>query len=411
MDILKQRYSGFWLFITALWVLILVGLGLAMYNSPQVAGDYRYYHAGAQRIIHDLPLYDNIDTSRDYVGPPLVIQMVLPFIARTDYATSVVIWYVINVISFLAAMWMITQTLTTPRLKLILWSGSLFFMPLWFSLGPGQVNPVMMVFIVGAWYTYRNGHKILPGVLLAIIVWTKFYPGLLIVYFLWKREWRVVISAGVATVLVLLFQMTLVGFDGMVQFFTEILPPLIAQGQPHLNHSNNSVTGFSQRLFSISRQVINIIDSPLLLALTRYSLMGLLLGSVAYLTAKPSVKMTRTPVARFDLEYALTLLVALLLGSTLGVHGMLNSLFAIAMVLNYTSHSRLRQILLALLVAVSLIDIHLVIIIGYLMPPSENTMPALALSMPFFGMLILWAATIMTLQQQIQKSELNPLAE
>jgi len=275
----------------------------------------------------------------------------------------------------------------------------------------GQVTPIMFLFTVGAWYCYHKGYRIAAGALLAIIVWTKFYPGLLIVYFLWKRDWRVVISAVVSTVLVIVFQMGLVGFDGFVSFFREVLPPLLAEGQPWLNHSNNSVLGFAQKLFSPAPNIEMLVESPLLVSLTRYSLTLLLLFSVFFLSRQP---MKKTALVQFDLEYSLALVVAMLLGSTLGVHGMLSAMLPMA-VLGYgisrtalaesasaafasaASKSQQRVTVLGVALAYLLINLHIFIIVGIVAPGTDNTAPALLLSLPFFGMMLLWALLVYTL--------------
>lgn len=383
-------YPWFRLLVAVLWLGCLY-VSFSLYNNhPEGAGDYKYYFRGSQRILNGLPLYEGIDPAGDYIGPALVIQVVLPLVALTnDFRTSANLWFLVDLAAVIAALSLIAATLPSARSRLMLWGAMALSMPLIYSLWAGQVTTIMLLFMVGAWYSYRKGNRIAAGALLAIIVWTKFYPGLLLVYFLWKRDWRVVASAAVTTVLVILFQMTLVGFEGFIRFFTDILPPLVAVGQPLLNGSNNSVLGFAQRLFAPAPGVIMLVESPLMVSLTRYGLTGLLLFSVFSLSAK---RLTNT--RQFDMEYSLTLLVAMLLGSTLGVQGMLVAILPMVVILQSAPLSMRRTVRWGVALAYLLINIHLFIVLGFL--SAVNPLPALVLSMPFFGMMLLWGMTVWT---------------
>lgn len=391
--------------IALLWVLM-TGIMFSVSQSHSVgAGDYAYYHRGAERILNGVPLYEGINPSLDYVGPPLIVQMVLPLAAVTDFRGSAAMWFFINLAAFFGSLVMLGTALESARARWVLWVAAAFFMPMFYSFWLGQVTPIMLLLTVGAWYSYRRGYPIVTGILLAVVVWTKFYPGLLILYFLWKREWRVVASAAIATVLVILFQMALVGFDGFISFFTEVLPPLLSEGQPALNHSNSSLLGFVQRLFAPAPQVILVTESPLLLSITRYGFTLLLLGSLLYLTAGRSM-------VRFDLEFSLTLLVAMLLGSTLGYHSLLSALLAMVVLVQSAGKSptAIRRTALYTLLAYLLLNIHLFIMLGYLQPPSDNVLPALALSMPFFGMLLLWGMLMIAHQKRSLSTSVHPPA-
>lgn len=63
----------------------------------------------------------------------------------------------------------------------------------------GQVSVAITLCVLGSMLSYRNDRRILAGVLLGLGASIKYYPGLLAVYFLIRRDPRAVISFLVAT--------------------------------------------------------------------------------------------------------------------------------------------------------------------------------------------------------------------
>jgi hypothetical protein len=381
-------------------VTVYVALTLLVYlNHPNGAGDFDYYWRGVQRIVHHVPLYENL-SSEDYVGPLLQIQATALLIGLFDHQTAKLIWFFANIAILLVTLWILTRYLQTQRNRWLLWVGTILFVPTYASLWLGQITIILFALTVGGWASYRSGKPILTGVLLSVAIWTKFYPALFVVYFLWKREWQVMASAIVTGILLIVVQIVLSDLHTFVYYFTNILPNLFAEGQPALNYANQSILGFVQKIFSISPQVIPIIVSPLLMTITRIGLSLGIVGIAAYLSRKP---MRQTPLNQFDLEYSQIILIALLLGSTLGIHGMLSVIVAYTVLGQeyWGIRNRLRKRVRWLcMLSFFLINLQLFINIGYLQPPSTTTLPALVLSLAFFGMMLLWGITSYTLARQ-----------
>ncbi len=390
-----------WLIVTLWWGLYLVLLFPIYTSHPNGAGDFGWTWRGAERVIHNIPLYENM-TSQDYNYPPLLAQLVSPVVARFDRQTTNIIWYGFNSLLFFVTLGLLTRYIPDKRSRLIFWLAPAAFMPVYMSLFLGQSTFIQTILIAGAWMAYKDKKPAITGALLAGAVWTKFYPGLLLIYFVWKREWRVTISGLISTVFLVVFQIAVSGFDAFRDYFVEVLPDLAVHGQPELNHSNHSIVAFAEKLFSVSPQIDPLLISPALMHLTRFGLTIAIMGLLLYLSSRPA-SLQKTPPDQFDLEYALTLLSALLIGSTLGVHAMLPTLLVLFVLfrsrygLSAVSRTRLKLITL---LAVILINVHWFIIWGYVMPPSEAQLPALVLSLPFFGMLLLWGMVAYLLYKQ-----------
>lgn len=387
-----------WVLIGLLW-LVFLALALLIYTThPNGAGDFDIYYRGAQRVLQDIDLYANL-ASNDYVGPPLVVQLIAPLAALVDYKTAAVCWFFINAALILGSLAAIIRYLPSNRQRLTLVAAATFFGPTLITLWWGQSSPLVFALTTGAWVAYKERRPSLTGILLATAVWTKFYPGLFLVYFLWKREWRVVISAGIATAAVVVLQMLISGADTFIYYFTDVLPELFAQGQPALVYASHSLLSFLQRLFIESAQVQPLVVSPVLFSLSRLTLTFGFLAATIYAVSRPAnIKNTRPET--FDLEYGLILLTAQLMGSTLGTYSLLSVLLVYGLVLRNTPRAQTRRVGLWLFLSGTLITLHPFIIVGYLQPPSDNTLPALALSTPFFGMVLLWGMVVWLLSRQ-----------
>ncbi len=382
-----------WLLVALLWALFLGPTFYLYMNHPSGGGDFTYYYRGMQRLLNSTPLYENL-AAIDYVGPPLQIQLMSPLAMLTaDQAGAERLWFGINVIVLLGTLALLSRYVSQRHHRLILWTAPVFFVATYQSFLFGQVTIILLALTAGAWAAYREQRPILAGVLLAVAVWTKFYPGLLLAYFLWKREWRVVLAGAVTTLVVIGVQAVISGADTLLYYFTHVLPQLAAEGQPYLNHSNNSILGFAQKTFTEAPQVIPLLVSPALMTITRYGLLLGLGGVTLYYLSRPAIPLARTSLEKYDLEYAAVLLLALLGGSTLDLHGMLSALLPFVILFRHRyglpPQMRLRLKVISLL-AVILINTHHLVILGFLRPPSEVEMPSLALSLPFFGMLLLW---------------------
>lgn len=391
-----------WILVGLLWLLFLTAALWLYLNHPNGAGDFAIYYRGALRVIDGTPLYTNLHAG-EYQGPPLVVQLTAPIVALTEnFQQSAVVWFVVNVLMLVGTLAALLRYLPGQRTRLSLVAASVFFSPILVTLWWGQSSPLVFALTAWAWIAYKEKKPLLTGVLLAIAVWTKFYPGLLIVYFIWKRESRVTAGAIIGTIVVTAFQAGLCGVEVFLGYFTDVLPTLFTQGEPSVIYGSHSILSFAQRLFGEAPQVIPVLVNPVLLTITRVGLSLALLVTTTLAISRP-VRLSQTPPGRFDLEYILVLHAALLLGSTLGTYSLVSILLSFILILRNTPRPRIQLTGLGLFITGVLMTLHPLIVIGYLQPPSENTLPALALALPFFAMVMLWGlvAFVLFKQQQV----------
>jgi hypothetical protein len=92
----------------------------------------------------------------------------------------------------------------------------------------GQVHLLVLARIVLAWWLYERNHPVAAGLVLAFITLIKLVPAVLLVYFLLRREWRVL--AGAALGGALLLAVMLVGVGGLPTLLAMIGPLTSAAG-------------------------------------------------------------------------------------------------------------------------------------------------------------------------------------
>jgi hypothetical protein len=92
----------------------------------------------------------------------------------------------------------------------------------------GQVHLLILAGIVLAWWLRERNQPVAAGMVLAFITLIKLAPAVLIVYFLLRRDWRVL--AGAALGALLLFIVMLVGAGGLPTVLAAIPPLTTAAG-------------------------------------------------------------------------------------------------------------------------------------------------------------------------------------
>lgn len=90
------------------------------------------------------------------------------------------------------------------------------YLPFGENLGLGQVSGAILFLVLLAWLLLEHGHARVAGVVLALAIWIKLLPALLVVYLLLQRRWRVVIWATSACLLIGLGMVPIIGIQGVL---------------------------------------------------------------------------------------------------------------------------------------------------------------------------------------------------
>lgn len=195
----KTRFA-----LLALLCVVLVAVGLScVYRvawSDIQRTDYTVYTAAGQALLDHSDLYA-AQNSRGwrYVYPPPFALLMIPF-AKMSLALGATIWYLLEVMSIAAVSMMsvkMLQPLVQDRHKDLLYSLPLFSFCVILVSGAMrcQASIFMFTLMVATFYFHFAKNPIASGMSLAAAILMKVFPVVLVAYFAWRRQWRVLLSA------------------------------------------------------------------------------------------------------------------------------------------------------------------------------------------------------------------------
>lgn len=399
----KKISSRTLIILIILWIAFIAFITFLAMATGQGRWDFITYHHNAERLVQGEALYQGYTARYDYIYPPLLAQVIAPLTRFLSLDVISLGWHILSIILLILSIWLVNHYVKNPNQRLVFWLMPILFIPNMQSFWVGQISVVMLACLVGAWVAYKEDRPVIAGILLALITWLKIYPVFVLVYFLWKREWKLIFSAFITGILLGVLQIAISGLPTLMQYFTEILPRLATNGQNIGLFKNSSLLGFAHKLFTETSAIIPLVDSPTLASITRWFLVILVIGGSVWLITRPQ-KHQESPKhsARFDLEYALVVLVSLLFASTLWLSGMTPLMLCYQILLiqpltrGYRNLTRLSFFLVA---------IYFPFLLAY---QPNNKLPALVLSIGFYGVFLLWILMVLQLRKTINTDRSLP---
>ena len=151
------------------------------------------------------------------------------------------------------------------------------------------------------WVCGKNGRGWLAASIATAAV-IKIFPGVLLAYFLWRRDWKVIRAAVVWGMVLLLFQVITVG-PALVIDYIDVLARLGQEGQsidgePIGVFQQYSVKAFADRLFTPAKDTTHITDSELLRNLTWLGIVAVLVVGSAWAIVKTRLATRYAPTSR-----------------------------------------------------------------------------------------------------------------
>lgn len=363
-----RRYLT-WSGIAVLWLAFIALTWVMSHEGVSRQVDFRTYYDAAARLLAGEPLYQGVD-SVNYVYPPLVAQFFIPFVARFSLPQLWDAWIIANLIFLIATVAMLSRHIRPPAL---VWALTPLFMPLVEAFYVGQVTILLLALLAGAWWAVKHERRAVAGLLLALVTWIKVFPLLLIAYFLWKRDWRVVEAALVGGIALGALQIAISGVTPLIDM-TRTLLALNQAGQPWALARNASVFGFSSQWFGSQAEVTPVIASAALLWLSRGLITLVLIAGAVYATLRSH---------DFDAEFALVLLTSMLVSPTLFPASMPPLMLVFCLLLKRRS-SALRWFVTA---AIALLAIYWLYVVGYTGNPPAS---GLLMSFGFYTLAATW---------------------
>jgi hypothetical protein len=146
----------------------------------------------------------------------------------------------------------------------------------------GQMYLLVLATIAAGIYTQQRGYPIFAGTLLGVMIPVKYVGGFFLIYFLWKKQWQLVIAAAATGAAMIIITVLLQGTEIFRVFLAEVLPRhLQGEIQDPFAIQFQSWSSLLRRLF-VSSPSLNPqppIASPLLFSLFKNLLLWLWLAA------------------------------------------------------------------------------------------------------------------------------------
>lgn len=268
--------------------------------------------------------------------PPNSLLFYLP-LTFLNYFTAQNIFTIISIFSLIYCIYISFKILNTKNRLLLIAIILLFVLsfPTKFTLGMGQNNFVALAMLLTSFYFYKSKKLYLAGILLGLVISLKTIFIYLLLFYIIKKQWKVVITTFVVLFITTLIIYLIRGNLDLYKFYiTSVLPPLFRFENREIYY-NQGLSGFVSRLFSdIS---------------TRKIITGFL--SVIFVTYNAFIIYTKK---NNDLIFSLTTITLLLIDSLAWQHHFVWFLFPFIVLFNYSKNINSK-----LLIALSFILISL----------------------------------------------------
>lgn len=235
---MRRLLIGWLALLVCLWVVALV---VSVQIIPTQGFDFTVYLAAARSLRIDPSSNIYVPVSSCYphglasAYPPL-LALVLEPLTTLSCPAAIFLWAALNAVVWLGVVWWMSRGMGWWTALIV--PLGLFSYPLWRTLWLGQIN---LVLLLGMWAVVVLRPR-WAGIVLGFITALKVLPAMLLLWFILRREWKIVVSA-IATLLALCLVMALiVGPRGIAYFAGGFLAVGQGEIQTSLNASLGSVT-------------------------------------------------------------------------------------------------------------------------------------------------------------------------
>jgi len=206
---------------------ILFGLTKVLLQTDLI--DFRVYYEASQDFLKGINPYQPLYFQKiPFNYPPSAFIFLLPLVLF-PLKVSQIIWLVLSFLFLFGFAWILFQ-LYIPRkewwLKLLLTSFLLQNFPTKFTLVMGQANFLVLFLLITSFFFYLRQKSHLAGLFLGLATALKISPIFLIIFFLARKELKIVVSTlitFIAANLIFVFS----SLEAAVDYFQTKLPELL----------------------------------------------------------------------------------------------------------------------------------------------------------------------------------------
>jgi glycosyl transferase family 87 len=303
--------------------IVLFGAVLWTNHSPaNEMTDFSVTYIGA-RIVHEgrgSNLYDVAEQEKTkasvfthaqpliFEHPPFEALLLAP-LGGLHYDTAYLIWGTLNVLVWLYLPYLLRPYAPCPHSELaylMLW---LLFPPLGIALYQGQSSLLLLLVFALAFVSLKRGREFKAGVWLGLGLFKFQFAIPLALIFLFRRKWNVVSGFVASAIALALLSFVAVGWQGLVGYVRLLLN---VAGHPH-----NSSYGEAKDMATLQAFCNAVLGGLLTPAAIHFTVAA---GSAALIVSAARASLPDITHARFDLLFAISILVALITGIHMFAH-------------------------------------------------------------------------------------------
>ena len=258
--------------------LLLISL---VFTDTNTVRDTLTYYLMAKAVISGSNPYGSLsELAEKYAGiihffphpagsPPFIAILSIPLVFF-DINQAYVAWFVFEMI-FLIALAIMLSFLWNGRLNWIRAIFLFFLLLSWYSimfeLYEGQLSILLAALVLAALLALLNNHRILAGVIIGLSIAIKLITWPLMIYLLWKKDWRTFLTASITTLGLNLISMIVIGLGPFINYYLKVSNQVF-----HTYHAvmhNFSLWSVGYRLFegTGSPDFVNYFKAPPLIAM------------------------------------------------------------------------------------------------------------------------------------------------
>lgn len=333
-----------------------------------------------------------------YLYPPQSLLFFYPFTLAAGYESAKIAMLWLNHLTFLVLAWLLLARLTRPDLRttegVLLFAALaiylLNFRPVLTNFNHGQINLVVVALVCVAWLALRERWRPAAiGVPMGVAILLKTYPLVFLPMLLLKRQYRALAWVSVVLIVSTIISIWVLPAQAWTEWIARVMPTggygqlpygLFSPATPH----NQSINGFTLRLFSANEFTPVVYPSGMLAKVAPYIIVALIAGATMLLNV-----LARRRHDLLDLEFSVLLLMMFMVGPLSWDHHVVFALPAAMIIVLHLWRQR-ALFLLGLVALPSAFVLAWDNPYFYSSLSSRPVLYVLAMSMKFYAVLAFW---------------------
>lgn len=238
--------------------------------------DFNVYYYGSKIVISGGNVYlGDKQLFTSFVYPPFVALFFAPFTILPFFIAEK-IWTLVSIVSLLLSLFVLFKIFKQKIFSstaILLVSLSFLAFPVKFTLGMGQINLLILLFLVLTIFFANNHKDKTAGSFLGLSIALKLFPVLLLLYFSLIKRWKIIFFCLTIIISSLVLPLFFIKPEVNLYFIKITLPNLL--GGWKYDYYNQSLSGFLGRTGWIDfREILRIFISVIFLGISFFAIIN-----------------------------------------------------------------------------------------------------------------------------------------